>query len=130
IVIDALDECVDKMGKIIWNDLLFKLKSFVSNLHLLCTSRDIEDIAGALSGSTPIEIRASDADIKTYIEALIKSQGHLFHFCQRDVNLQDQIVKVITSNADGMLVLYIHTYISFKNRMLTYLQFFSCSTIY
>lgn len=67
IIIDALDECINRKGEIIWNDLLTKLKDFVSNLRLLYTSRHIDDIAGILAGSTRIEIRASEADIRSYV---------------------------------------------------------------
>jgi hypothetical protein len=67
IVIDALDECIDKDRQLIWNDLLTKLKDTVSNLRLLYTLRHIDNPAEILAGSTPIDVRASEADIKTYV---------------------------------------------------------------
>jgi hypothetical protein len=67
VAIDALDECIDKNGRSIWNGPLSELKKSVRNLRLLYTSRDIEDIAGILTGSTRIEIRATEADIQAYV---------------------------------------------------------------
>ena len=102
VVIDALDECIDKKGQIIWNDLLTKLKNSVSNLRLLYTSRHINDIAGILAGSTRIEIRASEADVRAYIQAQVKSKHLLFEFCRQDSNLQNDILQVVVSKAEGM----------------------------
>ena len=102
VVIDALDECIDKKGQIIWNDLLTKLKNSVSNLRLLYTSRHINDIAGILAGSTRIEIRASEADIRAYVQAQVKSKYPLSEFCRQDSNLQNDILQVIVSKAEGM----------------------------
>ena len=102
VVIDALDECIDKKGHIIWSSLLSKLKSSVSNLCLLYTSRDIEDIGSILTGSIRIEIRASEADIKAYIQAQIKTVGSLQQICEQDVALQKRIPQAIASKAEGM----------------------------
>jgi hypothetical protein len=102
VVIDALDECVDKNGHIIWSGLLFKLKSTVSNLRLLYTSRDIEDIAGILTGSTRIEIRASEVDIEAYVQAQIKTTESLLHICEQHAELQNTIPRAIASKAEGM----------------------------
>jgi hypothetical protein len=105
VVIDALDECVDKNRGTIWNGLLSQLKSSIPNLRLLCTSRDIEDIAGTLSGSTRIEIRATEADIRAYVQAQVKSEASLLQICQPDPHLQNKIPQAIASNAEGMSVL-------------------------
>lgn len=105
VVIDALDECIDKNGRMIWNSLLSKLKSTVSNLRLLYTSRHMEDIAGTLSGSARIDIRASEADIQAYVQAYIRSEESLLEICQQDLDLQDKIPQAIASKAEGMSVL-------------------------
>jgi hypothetical protein len=102
VVVDALDECIDKNGRIIWNGLLSKLKSSVSNLHLLYTSRDIEDIAGILTGSTCIKIRASEADIQAYVRAQVKSAESLLPICEQDDELENKIAQAIASKAEGM----------------------------
>ncbi|KAH0536219.1 hypothetical protein FGG08_006886, partial [Glutinoglossum americanum] len=104
VVIDALDECIDKKGQIIWNDLLTKLEDSVSNLRLLYTSRHIDDLAGILAGSTRIEIHASEADIKAYVQAQVKSKHLLFGFCRQDSNLQNDILQEVVSKAEGMFL--------------------------
>ena len=53
IVIDALDECIDNKGESIWDDFLTQLMGSVSNLHLLCTSREIDDIAFFINSYHP-----------------------------------------------------------------------------
>lgn len=102
VAIDALDECIDKSGRIIWNGLLSKLRSSVSNLRLLYTSRDIEDIAGILTGSTRIEIRAMEADIQAYVQAQVKSAESLLQICEQDAELENKISLAISSKAEGM----------------------------
>jgi hypothetical protein len=102
IVIDALDECIDKDGNIVWNTLIMELKDSVPNLHLLCTSRHIDDPTGILSGSTCIEIVATEPDIRIYVQAQIKSKTILFQFCQQDSSLLNDILQVIILKADGM----------------------------
>lgn len=102
VAIDALDECIDKNGRIIWNGLLSKLKCSVSNLRLLYTSRNIEDIAGILAGSTRIEIRASEADIQAYVRAQLQSAESLLPICEQDAELENKIAQAIASKAEGM----------------------------
>ncbi|KAI9860058.1 MAG: hypothetical protein M1813_006406 [Trichoglossum hirsutum] len=118
VVIDALDECIDKKGQIIWNDLLIKLKDSISNLRLLYTSRHIDDLAGILAGSTRIEIHASEADIRAYIQAQVKSKHLLFEFCRQDSNLRNDILQVVVSKAEGMFLaarLYVESLASKTN---------------
>jgi ankyrin repeat domain-containing protein 50 len=102
IVIDALDECIGKDGESIWSSFLIKLKASVPNLHLLCTSRHISDPGGSLAGSTHIEIRASDADIKTYVLAQVESKDRLLGFCGQDAVLRDEILEAVGLKAEGM----------------------------
>jgi hypothetical protein len=102
LVIDALDECIDRNGESIWSGLLTKVTTSIPNLRLLCTSRHISDMGGILGDSTPIEIRADDADIRTYILAQIKSRDRLLGFCGKDVALKSEILEAVASKAVGM----------------------------
>jgi hypothetical protein len=103
VAIDALDECINKNGRIIWTELLSKLKSSISNLRLFYTSRDIEDFAGTLTGSIRIDIRASEADIQAYVQAEVaKSAESLLAFCEQDAELENKISQAIASKAEGM----------------------------
>jgi len=102
VVIDALDECIDKIRETIWNDLHSNLKERVTNLRLLCTIRHIQHIGRTSPGSSHIEIRATGKDMTTYIQAQIKSQTGLSIFCQRDANLENDILRALISVAEGM----------------------------
>jgi len=102
VVVDALDECIDKARETIWNDMYTNLKKRVTNLRLLCTTRHIEHIGRTSSRSTRIEIRGTDKDMTTYIQAQIKTQTGLSIFCQRDANLQNDILQAVISIAEGM----------------------------
>jgi hypothetical protein len=104
IVIDALDECVDKGGQPIWSDLIIKLQASMVNLHLLYTSRDmdIHDTAGIFRNSTVIPIRATETDIRTYVRGQLQSKNVLLQFCRQDPTLQEDILQAVVSNADGM----------------------------
>jgi hypothetical protein len=102
LVIDALDECIDRNGESIWSGLLTKVTTSIPNLRLLCTSRHISDMGGILRDSTRIEIRANDADIRTYILAQVKSRDHLLRFCREDSALESEILEAVASKAVGM----------------------------
>ena len=102
LVIDALDECIDRNGESIWSGLLTKITAYIPNLRLLCTSRHISDMRGILRDSTRIEIRADDADIRTYILAQVKSRDRLLGFCSKDPALESEILEAVASKAVGM----------------------------
>jgi hypothetical protein len=102
LVIDALDECIDRNGESIWSGLLTQVMTHVPNLRLLCTSRHISDMGGVLRDSTRIEIRADDADIRTYILAQVKSRDRLLGFCSKDPALESEILETVASKAVGM----------------------------
>jgi hypothetical protein len=104
IVIDALDECVDKGGQPIWSGLVMELQASMVNLHLLYTSRDmdIHDTAGIFRNSTVIPIRATETDIRTYLRGQLQSKNVLLQFCGQDPTLQEDILRAVVSNAEGM----------------------------
>jgi len=102
IVIDALDECINKNGESIWSNLLTQLKASIPNLHFLCTSRHISHTGGSLAGATLLEIRARDVDIKAYVEAQIETKDRLLGFCGQDSILRNEILEAVALKADGM----------------------------
>ena len=104
IVIDALDECIEKGGQSIWSDLIIKLQAHIVNLNLLYTSRDMEirETAELFRNSTVIPIRATETDIRTYTMEQLQSKNVLLQFCQEDPTLQEDILQAVISNAEGM----------------------------
>jgi hypothetical protein len=62
----------------------------------------MNDPKGILQNATKIEIRASDADIHTYIKIKTNSSDYLVDFFKQDPELQQNIITVISSKSDGM----------------------------
>ncbi|KAK8080213.1 hypothetical protein PG997_008031 [Apiospora hydei] len=83
IVVDALDECQTK-------------------IHLLATSRVIPDISEKFEGSPHLEVRASDFDIRRYLEGHIAELGAVI---TEKNDLRDAIMNSITEAVDGMFLL-------------------------
>ena len=102
IIVDALDECEAADGA---------LQRFISELfdlqaktqaNLLVTSRFIPDIERCFEGrSTKLEIRASDEDLKRYLDG---SMLKLPRFVSRSADIQREIKTAIIKAATGMLV--------------------------
>jgi hypothetical protein len=99
IVVDALDEC--QVG------CRSRFLSEIFNLQVKCganifaTSRFIPEITEKFNGSTPMEIRANDEDIRKYLEG---HMSQLPSFVSRNVDLQEEIVTKIVQAVDGMYV--------------------------
>ena len=100
VVVDALDECSDSTRA----ELCTSLRSLAGIVNLLVTSRDLASIAQDFHGTKRLDIRASDHDVRKYIEGRIPFSPFLKIHVDKDATLQDDIVKAITENVDGMLV--------------------------
>ncbi|KAI9774337.1 MAG: hypothetical protein M1840_004231 [Geoglossum simile] len=100
IAIDALDECPES------NDtratFLAEIRKLQPNIHLLVTSRHIPTIEREFGSAAHIEIRASDRDIRRYLESRIRGGSRLARNVEGDPALQELIVNAITERADGM----------------------------
>lgn len=97
VVVDALDECLDRTRA----ELLLALRS-LSTINLLATSRKLPAIAQTFQEVKHFEIRASDDDVKKYIEGRIPRAGFLSIHVSEDGTLKEEMVKAITKNIDGM----------------------------
>ncbi len=103
IIIDALDECqASGGGRRNFLSELFDLQSKVG-MNLFVTSRFVPEITKAFErNSTLIEIRASDEDVRRYLD------GHMTRLPSvvlRSNDLQEKIRNEIIVAADGMFVL-------------------------
>lgn len=98
VVLDALDECSDSTRE----ELLPVLKSLASNINLLVTSRELASIAREFQQNKQLNIRANDQDVRMYIEGRIPRVRFLKIHVNHDSALQEDIVKAITGNVDGM----------------------------
>jgi ATP/maltotriose-dependent transcriptional regulator MalT len=94
VVVDALDECrEDDETRAKLQNLL---QSLPSNVNLMVTSRFLPLMAGNVPGAEILLIRATDEDVKTYIESRIAlAPRHI-------KNLRETIVSKLIENFDGM----------------------------
>jgi hypothetical protein len=99
VVVDALDECADRDGS--RGLLIDKLCDLQSNtdVQLLFTSRLIPDIAQRFESNLTIEVRATEVDVKRFLEG---QMPRLPRCIQRDKELKDVIKNKITEAVDGM----------------------------
>jgi hypothetical protein len=101
IAIDALDECQVSDG------CRSRFLSEIFNLQVKCganlfaTSRFISEITEKFNGSTLLEIRASNEDVRKYLKG---HMSQLPSFVSRNVDLQEEIMTEIAQAVDGMYV--------------------------
>ncbi|EHK21973.1 uncharacterized protein TRIVIDRAFT_132487, partial [Trichoderma virens Gv29-8] len=102
IVVDALDECQSSEGcRTEFLKEIFDLQK-TSGANLFTTSRFIPEIVNSFSEHPSLEIRASEEDIKRYLDRHIK---HLSGFAEWNQQLRDEVTKVILGAVDGMFLL-------------------------
>jgi Cdc6-like AAA superfamily ATPase len=103
IIVDALDECQISDGcRQRFLTGLFNLQA-KCGVNLFATSRPISSIEKEFEGNTMLEIRASEEDVRKYLE------GHMFQlpgFVVQSLELQEEIKTNIVKAVDGMYVVY------------------------
>jgi Cdc6-like AAA superfamily ATPase len=99
IIVDALDECQASDGcRARFLSEIFTLQA-KARANLFATSRHISNIEKAFKRSTLIEIRASEEDVRRYLD------GHVLRlpgFVTRSPDLQEEIKAAIVKAVDGM----------------------------
>jgi hypothetical protein len=101
IVVDALDECQVSDGcRSRFLSEIFSLQ-VKCGVNVFATSRFIPEITEKFTGSTSLEIRASDEDVRKYLEG---HMSQLPSFVSRNVDLQEEVVTKIVQAVDGMYV--------------------------
>ena len=102
IIVDALDECQISNGcRERFLSGLFNIQAKYGT-NLLATSRRISSIEKGFEGTTMLEIRASEVDVRKYLES------HMFRlpaFVARSLELQEIKARIINA-VDGMYVVY------------------------
>jgi NACHT domain len=100
IIVDALDECQAADGSRFLKEI-FALQAAKCGANIFATSRFIPEITIKFKQSISVEIRASDEDIRRYLEG---HMGQLPSFVQQDQQLQGEIKTKISDAVDGMYV--------------------------
>jgi hypothetical protein len=100
IVIDALDECPEHNG--FRDTLLLELGSLSRYVRLLVTSRPHISIEYDIEGAVPLEIQASEDDLRKYLQERIARAHRLIRYVRPDEELKTTIVDTLSGNAQGM----------------------------
>jgi hypothetical protein len=101
VVIDALDECPE--GGDTRAKVLLELRKLQPQLRIMLTGRTyISDDTLKYQEFNRLEIRASDDDIKRYLEGQIEVKDRLSKHVQQNDGLLDTIKDTIASKAKGM----------------------------
>jgi predicted ATPase len=105
ILIDALDEC--QVNDSCRAKLVLQLSQIQTKCgaNLFATSRFIPDITERFEREAWLEIRASEQDIKRYVDGHI---DELPRFVRRDPELQEEISSKIIKATDGMYGSFLH----------------------
>ena len=99
IIVDALDECQQSEGcRTTFLTEIFNFQA-KSGANIFATSRFIPEITERFEGSIPLEIRASEHDVRTYLDG---HTSHLPSFVGRSPDLQEEIKAKIVKAVDGM----------------------------
>jgi hypothetical protein len=99
IIVDALDECqVDGGCRAKFLSELFSLQA-KCRVNLFATSRFIPEITEKFEGSMSLEIRASEQDIRRYMDG---HMSHLPSFVGRSLDLQEEVKTNIAQSVKGM----------------------------
>ncbi|KAI9854922.1 MAG: hypothetical protein M1824_006491 [Vezdaea acicularis] len=105
IVVDALDECSEESKT--RSNLLGNLRSLSGNVSLLVTSRNLptSETECDFDRKNRVEIRASDEDVRCYVEARISSEPRLLRHVKVEPTLRNLITETIVNNVEGMFLL-------------------------
>ncbi|KAJ7250208.1 hypothetical protein C8J57DRAFT_1667731, partial [Mycena rebaudengoi] len=101
IVIDALDEYLETKRHV----LLKHLAALMPNINLLFTSRPHISPEMFFPNTLALEIRATEEDIRLYLDAQIQNSFRLSKHVQSRPELHQEIESQIISNVDGMFLL-------------------------
>jgi ankyrin repeat protein len=102
-VVDALDECQEDYG--FRDHLLEELGSLDSQVSLLLTSRTHISVEYDFESAVPIEIRASEVDLRKYLEQRLARATRLVRYVRPDPELKTAIIETLLGNARGMFLL-------------------------
>jgi hypothetical protein len=101
IVVDALDKCQTSDGAraALLTEVLNLQSAAGVRLNMFATSRPVPDIVRRFDGFPSLGIRAKEQDIEQYLRSHL---GELLSFVARNKELQEDIIRRISTAADGV----------------------------
>ncbi|MCJ1282616.1 hypothetical protein MMC26_001941 [Xylographa opegraphella] len=98
-VIDALDECLETIRYTFLEELV------KSGAQLMVTSRYLSVVEHDFKFSARLEVRASDEDVRKYVEARMTNERRMARHVRGDHTLSTKIVETLVESAQGMFLL-------------------------
>ena len=106
IVIDALDECTERVKTLNWvNKLISVPNREVANLHIVVTSRPERDISDIFAVLDPHPIDAGEANTKDIVEYLKLNMES--KFTKYDENTRAKMMLELEEHAEGSYVYFV-----------------------
>ncbi|KAJ6477191.1 ankyrin repeat-containing domain protein [Mycena vitilis] len=103
IVVDAVDECPEDLN--IRHTFLGKLRTLGPTVNLLLTARPHVVVQAGFPNSRSVEVRATEHDVRRYIDGQIQSSERLTKHVATRPGLSREIQDAIIKQADGMFLL-------------------------
>ncbi|VUC20102.1 unnamed protein product [Clonostachys rosea] len=103
VVVDALDECPERGNT--RSRLLAEIQKLPQNARILITSRHSPKLEESFDQVPHIDIRATDEDVKLYIEARTEERRSLAKHVRSDPALLEQITANVVKKSQGMFLL-------------------------
>ncbi|MCJ1385533.1 hypothetical protein MMC17_008656 [Xylographa soralifera] len=98
-IIDALDECLEAIRYAFLEELV------KSGAQLMVTSRYLSVVEHDFKFAARLEVRASDEDVRKYVEARMISERRMARHVRGDPTLSTKIVETLVESARGMFLL-------------------------
>lgn len=118
VVIDALDECTERDNS--RAQLLAEVRRLPQNSRILITSRYSPHLEESFKDAPSVEVRATDDDVKRYIEGRIEKEPRLAKHIRSDIQLLDEVVTTIVDNCKGMYVnIPLHVFVHRHTDLIT-----------
>ncbi|KAL9008772.1 MAG: hypothetical protein Q9173_006135, partial [Seirophora scorigena] len=102
IIIDALDECpaADQNR----TTFIGGVRGLLPKVRLMVTSRDIPSIAKIFRSDLHLHIRATDQDVKLFVESQIDQKAELSDLLEDHDDVRSMITATVVGKSHGMLV--------------------------
>ena len=114
IVIDALDECIDREKTLNWaNKLILDINCNAANFHILVTSRPERDIHKIFAALDPHSFDVGETNTKDIVEYLNLHMES--KFTKYDENTRAKIKSELEKHAEGSYVYLVLTSFLFFN---------------
>ncbi|KAJ7166318.1 ankyrin repeat-containing domain protein [Mycena crocata] len=103
IFVDAIDECPEDRNT--RNIFLAKLRALSPTVNLLLTARPHVVVESGFPNPQCLEVRATEHDVRRYIDAQIGSSHRLMKHVTKHPDLKKEIENTIIKQAEGMFLL-------------------------